>query len=221
MRTLTIAEAKSYYDHFGAKQDIQSFYEAPALQALVENSHFDKATSVFEFGCGTGHFAHKLLTKYLPPIAHYRGIDISTTMIQLASSCLAPFSQRATVSLASEEIAIPVAGNSIDRFVSSYVLDLLAPESVAKVLNEAHRSLQPDCLLCLVSLTKGISPISHFTMSVWQSLFSINPAWVGGCRPTELTDHLSPDLWNVRYKNVIVAWGIPSEVVVASPIKTG
>ena len=221
MRTLTIEEAKSYYDHFGAKQDSQSFYEAPALQALVENSRFDQATSVFEFGCGTGHFAHELLTKHLPPTANYHGIDVSTTMIKLASSILAPFSQRATVSLASEQIVIPAEANSVDRFVSSYVLDLLLPESIARVLNEAHRALQSDGLLCLVSLTKGISPISHFMMSVWQSLFSMNPAWVGGCRPTELTDHLSVDQWNVRHQEVIVAWGIPSEVVVASPIKTG
>jgi len=221
MRTLTREEAKSYYDHFGAKQDSQSFYEAPALQALVENSHFDKATSVFEFGCGTGHFAHELLTKYLSPAAHYHGIDVSTTMIKLASSILAPFSQRATVTLASEEIAVPAENNSTDRFVSSYVLDLLPSEAVAKVLNEAHRVLQPDGLLCLVSLTQGITFVSRFTMSVWQGLFSMNPAWVGGCRPTELMDHLSTNQWNVRYKNVVVAWGIPSEVVVASPIKTG
>ena len=221
MRMLTREEAKSYYDHFGAKQDSQSFYEAPALQALVENSHFDQATSIFEFGCGTGHFAQELLAKHLPATAHYRGIDISTTMIQLASSILAPFSQRATVSLASEENAIPVEDNSIDRFVTSYVLDLLTPESVARILNEAHRVLQPDGLLCLVSLTKGVSPISHFTMSIWQSLFSMNPAWVGGCRPTELMDHLSANQWNVHHQEVIVAWGIPSEVVIASPIKTG
>ena len=221
MRTLTRAEAKSYYDNFGTKQDSQSFYEAPALQALVKHSHFDQAASVFEFGCGTGHFANELLTKHLLATANYHGIDISTTMIQLASSCLAPYSQRAKVSLASEEIAIPVENNSIDRFVSSYVLDLLTPESVAKVLNEAHRALQPDGLLCLVSLTQGVSPVSHFTMSVWQQLFSMNPAWVGGCHPTELMDHLSVKQWNVHHQEVVVAWGIPSEVVVVSPIQTG
>ena len=221
MRTLTIEEARSYYNHFGIKQDSQSFYEASALQALVENSHFDQATSVFEFGCGTGHFALELLTKHLPPTAQYSGIDISTTMIQISSSRLAPFSQRATVVLAPEGAILPAKDNSVDRFVASYVLDLLSIESAAKVLDEAYRTLSPKGLLCLASLTKGISPISRFTMRVWQGLFSMNPAWVGGCRPTELTDFLQADMWNVHYKKVLVAWGIPSEVVVASPIKTG
>jgi len=221
MRTLTIEEARSYYDHFGIKQDSQSFYEAPALQALVENSQFDQATSIFEFGCGTGHFALELLTKHLPPTAKYRGIDISATMIQIASSRLAPHSQQATVALATEGNALPANDNSVDRFVSSYVLDLLSNESAVKVINEAYRTLSPKGLLCLASLAKGVSPISHFTMSVWQRLFSMNPAWVGGCRPTELTDYLQADMWKVHYKKVILAWGIPSEVVVASPIKTG
>jgi len=221
MRTLTSEEAKTYYDHFGIKQDSQSFYEAPALQALVKNSHFARANSVFEFGCGTGHFALELLTKHLPPTAKYKGTDISNTMIQIASSRLVPHSQRATVTLASEGSALPAEDNSIDRFVSNYVLDLLSNESAAKVLDDAYRTLSSNGLLCLASLTKGVSPISRFTMSVWQSLFSVNPAWVGGCRPTELTDYLQSDKWNVRYKEVVVAWGIPSEVVAASPIKTG
>jgi ubiquinone/menaquinone biosynthesis C-methylase UbiE len=221
MRTLTPAEAKSYYDHFGAKQDSQSFYEAPAHQALVANSHFEQAASVFEFGCGTGAFALELLTKYLPSTAQYLGIDISTTMIQLAASLLKPFSQRATVTLISEGNDLHLSNNSIDRFVSSYVLDLLPQESVAKVLDGAHLALRPNGLLCLASLTKGITPISRFTMGVWQRIFTMNPSWVGGCRPTELMDHLRTDRWQVHFKTVIVAWGIPSEVVVASPIKAG
>ena len=221
MRTLTLEEAKSYYDRFGAKQDSQSFYEAPALQNLVANSHFDQAASVFEFGCGTGAFALELLTKHLPSTVQYRGVDISATMIQLALSRLASFSERASVTLASEGITILMGNDSVDRFVSNYVLDLLPKESVSKVLDEAHRVLRPNGLLCLVSLTKGVTAASHLTMCVWRRLFSINPSWVGGCRPTELMDYLNLSQWQVHHRTVVVAWGIPSEVVVASPIKIG
>lgn len=221
MRTLTPEEAKSYYDHFGIKQDSQSFYEAPALQSLVVNSHFEQATSVFEFGCGTGAFALELFTHHLTPAAQYHGIDISTTMIQLASARLSDFSKRATVELASEGITAPVGDNSADRFVSNYVLDLLAPESVVKVLDEARRILQPNGLLCLVSLTKGVTFTSRLTMGIWQQLFSTNPSWVGGCRPTELMDYLPSDQWQIHHRAIIIAWGIPSEVIVAAPLKTG
>lgn len=221
MRTLTLEEAKSYYDRFGAKQDNQSFYEAPALQALVANGRFDKATSVFEFGCGTGRFARELLTEHLPSTAQYRGVDISATMIQLASARLASFSSHATATLVSDGVVIPADNNSIDRFVSSYVLDLLPKDSVEKILNEAHRALQPNGLLCLAGLTKGVTPISRLTMRVWEWLFSRNPSIVGGCRPTQLMEHIPADKWQVQYRTVVVAWGIPSEIVVATPIKTG
>lgn len=221
MRTLTLEEAKSYYDRFGAKQDNQSFYEAPALRALVANGRFDKATSVFEFGCGTGRFARELLTDHLPSTAQYRGVDISATMIQLASARLASFSSRATATLVSDGVVIPVDNNSIDRFVSSYVLDLLPNDSVEKIFNEAHRALQPNGLLCLAGLTKGVTPISRLTMGVWEWLFSRNPSIVGGCRPTQLMEYILADKWQVQYRTVVVAWGIPSEIVVATPVKTG
>ena len=127
MRTLTLEEAKAYYDGFGAKQDSQSFYEGPAVKVMTDNSHFDRAASIFEFGCGTGRFAQELLTKHLSPDAKYRGIDISITMVQLATERLKSFGSRAMVTQTSDETAISLDDNSIDRFVSTYVFDLLPP----------------------------------------------------------------------------------------------
>ena len=219
MRTLTLEEAKAYYDGFGAKQDSQSFYEGPAVKVMTDNSHFDQAASIFEFGCGTGRFAQELLTEHLSPDAKYYGVDISTTMIQLATERLKSFEPRATVTLTSDEAAIPLENNSIDRFVSTYVFDLLPQASAQKVLSQAHRALQTDGLLCLVSITPGTTPISRFVMSTWQWIFSQKPSIVGGCRPTQLTELLPAAQWQIRFQTVVVAWGIASEVVIAAPIK--
>jgi ubiquinone/menaquinone biosynthesis C-methylase UbiE len=219
MQTLTLEEAKAYYDGFGAKQDSQSFYEGPAVKVMTDNSHFDQASSVFEFGCGTGHFAQELINEYLPPDAIYSGTDISSTMIQLATERLKSFGPRAMVTLASTDVDIPVGDNSIDRFVSTYVFDLLPHASMKKVLDEAHRTLRTDGLLCLVSITSGTTPISRFVMGTWQWIFSQKPSIVGGCRPTQLTKLLSTDQWKIRFQTVVVAWGIASEVMIAAPIK--
>lgn len=219
MRVLTLEEAKAYYDGFGAKQDSQSFYEGPAIKVLIDNSHFDQATSVFEFGYGTGRFAQELFSEHLSPTAKYQGVDISTTMVQLATERLKPFEPRATVTQTSTETVIPIEENSLDRFVSTYVFDLLSQNSAQKVLNQAHRSLQTDGLLCLVSITPGTTPMSHFVMNTWQWIFSQKPSIVGGCRPTQLTKLLPADQWQIRFQTVEVAWGIASEVVIAAPIK--
>jgi ubiquinone/menaquinone biosynthesis C-methylase UbiE len=219
MRTLTLEEAKAYYDGFGAKQDSQSFYEGPAIKVLIGNSHFDQAGSVFEFGCGTGHFAQELFTEHLSPDAKYRSIDISTTMIQLATERLKPFEPRAMITQTFDETAISLDDNSIDRFVSTYVFDLLPQASAQKVLAQAHRALQVDSLLCLVSIAPGTTPISRFVMGTWQWIFSQKPSLVGGCRPTQLAELLPTAQWQIQFQAVLVAWGIASEVMIAAPIK--
>jgi ubiquinone/menaquinone biosynthesis C-methylase UbiE len=82
-RTLTTAQAKAFYDRFGARQDAQSFYEDRAIDVLVVHGVFSTATSVFEFGCGTGRFAKRLLAQALPPEARYMGVDVSSAMVCL------------------------------------------------------------------------------------------------------------------------------------------
>ena len=219
MRTLSLEEARAYYDSFGAKQDSQTFYEGPAIKKLIAKGNFDRASSVFEFGCGTGRFARELLSEHLPPDAIYCGTDISSTMIQLATEHLKSFGPHAMVTQTSTKIDVPLGDDSIDRFVSTYVLDLLPQAAAKKVLGEAHRALQADGLLCLASITQGTTLISRFVMGTWQWIFSQNPSIVGGCRPTQLTSLLPAAQWQIRYRTVVVAWGIASEVVIAAPTK--
>jgi ubiquinone/menaquinone biosynthesis C-methylase UbiE len=219
LATLSTEQARSFYDRFGAKQDRQTFYEAPALGALVANSELQDAESVFEFGCGTGRLALELLQHHLPATASYVGIDISKTMIGIASGRLAPFRARASAALASGG-PLPPPDASVDRFVSTYVLDLLPETLVQEVLLEARRVLRPGGLLCLAGITDGPTIPSRVVMGVWRRLFAMNPAWVGGCRPTVLTDHVSPTRWQTRFHDVVVAWGVASEVLIASPTVT-
>ena len=218
MPTLTTGEAKAFYDKFGVKQDGQAFYERSALEQLVVHSSFGSAREVFEFGCGTGRFALELLRHHLPATGVYRGIDISTTMVELASGRLAPLGKRASVTLSPGGGALPLEDHSVDRVISTYVLDLLPSQSTRQFLAEARRVLRPDGLLCLVGITHGTTLPSRVVMGVWQWLFARKPSWVGGCRPTLLARDLPPSEWKVRFRAVVVAWAIASEVVVASPV---
>ncbi len=217
MRTLTPDEARTFYDRFGTKQDRQAFYEAAALEALVANSDFGTARSVLEFGCGTGRFAREILERRLPPTARYLGVDLSSTMVRLASERLSPFADRASVLPASGDPVLPATDGSIDRFVSTYVLDLLPEAGVRRVLGEARRVLRPGGLLCLAGIAPGTTPLSRFVMGTWRRIFDVNPAWVGGCRPTRLTEYVLPEQWDIRFRSVVVAWGVASEVLVAAP----
>lgn len=217
MHTLTPEKARSYYDKFGAKQDSQVFYERRALETLTELADFQNARCVFEFGCGTGRFALDLLHRHLPSTARYAGADISSTMVQLATQRLAPFASRASVALVNGTPALPLKDSSVDRFVSTYVFDLLPALVQRQCLAEAARVLRPDGLLCLCGITPGITASSRLVMGVWQWLFARNARLVGGCRPARAAEYLSADAWQTRYRTVVTAWGVASEVVIATP----
>jgi len=216
-RVLRVDEAQAYYDRFGAKQDTQGFYEDPPLADLMAHADFEHAQSVFEFGCGTGKLAARLLADHLPGSATYTGCDVSPIMVGLAADRLAPYADRARVTRSDGAVRIPAADRSVDRVVSNYVLDLLSEDETRLFFAEAHRALAPRGMLCLVSLTGGVNVPSRIVASVWGAVFRARPSLLGGCRPIRLAPHLAPDRWTLEYRRVLTPFGVPSEVVVARP----
>lgn len=217
MRTLTHQEAKAFYDNFGRKQDRQGFYEEPALRVLVAHASLREAQSVAEFGCGTGRLALELIKNQLPQSARYVGTDISSTMVEIAADRLAAFGSRASVVQTQGTPRLPAKDASMDRVLSTYVFDLLSDAERTEFLAEAHRVLRPGGMLCLCGITNGTTPLSKAVMSIWNWLYEQSPRLLGGCRPTRAVDQLPDSAWETRYHQVVVAWGIASEVVIASP----
>lgn len=210
--TLTPSEARAFYDRFGKKQDTQGFYENPALDDLIDHAGFHDAQNVFEFGCGTGEFASRLLRDHFSSSARFLGCDVSQTMVNLATQQLSPYAERATVVRSDGSICFPLADQSVDHVISNYVLDLLSEEDILLVFSEAHRVLTSGGKLCLVSLTKGITFLSRIVTFIWMALFSIRPALVGGCRPVLLESYLDQERWQLEYQKTVTSFGVPSEV---------
>jgi len=221
MQTLSHEEAKAFYDRFGAKQDSQSFYEDPALADLVAHADFERARSVFEFGCGTGRLADRLLSDHLPPDCRYRAVDISSTMVRLAGERLACWGDRAHVERTSGAMSVPAPDASADRFVATYVFDLLSESDIRLLLAEAGRVLKPHGLLCTVGLTRGVSPSGRLASLLWRALFRLSPKLVGGCRPVVVQVLLDGSVWSLRYRTVVQSFGISSEVLVTERAAPG
>jgi cyclopropane fatty-acyl-phospholipid synthase-like methyltransferase len=215
-RLLTHQQATAFYDRLGAKQDWQAFYEGAAIRALIAQAAFETAQAVFEFGCGTGAFAEQVLAHHLPREATYLAVDSSATMVRLAQSRLERFGARVTVRQTDGSLQFAEEPGAFDRFVSTYVLDLLCASDIAQLLTEAHRLLVIEGRLCLVSLTHGSTPTSRLVTWAWTRLHVRSPWLVGGCRPLELRDGLREAGFHQDYAQVLTRFGIPSEVVVAS-----
>jgi SAM-dependent methyltransferase len=215
-RPLTPEEAGQVYDRIGRFQDWQRFYEGPAVKSLIAHADFEHAHSVFELGCGTGAMAAALLQRHVPADAAYVGVDVSATMVEIASGRLARFGNRATVRTVDGRPPFAEESHRFDRFLALYVFDLLDDALVSALMDEARRLLAPNGRLCLVSLTHGTSTTSRAVCGLWNLVWERAPKSVGGCRPVDLLP--MRDRWRIEYSTTSVAWAVPSQVVVASPM---
>lgn len=213
---LSSAQAKRSYDRLGSRQDWQGVLENPGFDELIAHAAFDSAQSIFEFGCGTGRLAARLLQHDLPANARYVGVDISSTMYSLADKRLKLWSERALVHQSAGSPCISQPDFSFDRLVSTYVFDLLSPDFIDQLLFEFHRLLVPGGKLCLVSMTLGTSPVSRSICWCWQRVWRHRPGIVGGCHPIELSEYSRRELWEPDYQARITTWGISSEVLLAT-----
>ena len=216
MPVLTAEQARRVYDRIGRAQDWQRVYEDAATADLVAHAGFDTADAVVELGCGTGRFAVELLARHLRAEATYAAVELSPRMVALASDRLWRWRVRATVSLVDGHATIPARDYAADRFVANYVFDLLGPEETRSKLAEARRVLAPGGLLCVAGLTNGEHGVARNVSRAWRGIWARWPALVGGCRPVRLVDALDPAAWEINHHRVVVAWGIPSEVVIAA-----
>jgi hypothetical protein len=94
------------------------------------------------------------------------------------------------------------------------VLDILSFNEIHDVIREAKRVLKRDGLLCLTGLTNGKGWFSKLWTAFWNIRFTLNPKWVGGCRPIQVHGFLNAD-WEIEHYHVAAVKGISSEVIVA------
>jgi SAM-dependent methyltransferase len=217
-RTLSHEEARRFYDRFGARQDAQAFYERPALERLIAELRLPEAKALVEFGCGTGRLAEELLEGPLPTACRYLGLDLSATMVELARARVARFGARATIRQTNGQPQLDAADGAFDRFLSTYVLDLLSEREIQLLIEEARRVLAPGGLLGIAGLTRGERGLPRVISGLWARIHRLRPALVGGCRPIALDAHLPARAWRILHRSVVSPVAIPSEVVVAERI---
>lgn len=153
----------------------------------------------------------------MPEDSTYVGFDVSGTMVARARSRLAGFGRRVRVVQTDGYPAIPLASASADRFLATYVLDLLSNEDARMVVSEAQRVLANDGKLCLASLTAGRTTLARAVQSAWEFAYRIRPQIVGGCRPVQLTC-LVDSGWQIAHREVVCRAGLCTEALNAERV---
>jgi ubiquinone/menaquinone biosynthesis C-methylase UbiE len=212
---LTLNQARSVYDRIGRVQDWQAFYEDATINRLVAEAAFTGDQTIFEFGCGTGRLAARLLAE-LPSSVNYLGVDISPVMINLATSRLAAWTEQAKVVLVDGSLPLPADDGFADRVLSTFVFDLLDEAYARTVVGDLRRILAPNGRLCLASLTYGERLLERAVSRGWTGLWRIAPQLVGGCRPISMSVLLAHG-WKVEHHSRVHRWGLVMDVVIAAP----
>ena len=212
---LTVQQARSAYNRIGRVQDWQAFYEDVATDRLVANAALAGNQTIFEFGCGTGRLAERLLGT-LPSSVDYVGVDISPVMIDITTSRLAAWGDRAKAVLVDGSLPLPADDGFADRVLSSFVFDLLDEDYARAVLDDLRRMLTDDGRLCLASLSHGGRLLERAVSRAWTGLWGLAPQLLGGCRPIDVSALLDRD-WQIQHHSRVHQWGLVTDVVIATP----
>jgi ubiquinone/menaquinone biosynthesis C-methylase UbiE len=80
------------------------------------------------------------------------------------------------------------------------------------VLAEFHRVLKPGGRLVLVNMTFG----EKLGSGIYQRLYRLSPALMGGCRGVRMSDLLQRNGFSVHLREYVQQLLFPSEVILAS-----
>lgn len=183
--------------------------ESKARKRALELANIQDGESVLEVAVGTGLAFHEIV-KSNQSGKNY-GIDLTESMLEKAR-------QKINQTNADYQLAVGDAYDldfkdaQFDLVVNNYMFDLLPETDFSKVLAQFKRVLKPGGRLILVNMTRG----EHFYQRLYETLYQINPSWMGGCRGVLLTGELQKAGFKNISREMFSQLGFPSEVIKAT-----
>jgi hypothetical protein len=206
------AKVVQFYDIIGAvlmNDWYHYLFEERAMDMMIAECGFASGQWVVEVGPGSGFLADRILRKITsaqreeggegPSVFSYVGVDMSQTMHDKSNARLTPYIRDGVARLhlvndTFDFLASDLADGSVDRFIFTYVLDLLPPDVIrgfAHILPaKMSTSIHSPAKVCIVNLTYGFDSLSRLVTNVWQMLYyMLGGGLVGGCRPIHILDY--------------------------------
>ena len=198
-RYLTAAQTRRVYDRIGRIQDLQAVYEYRATTRCSRTPTSPMPTP--SASSATAPAPSPSASSRLPPkpTPATRVSTSARTCTNSRSGASPAYADHVELRLGNALPRLPYPDASFDRFLATYVLDLLAPGDITRTLAGSPprpRPRRPALPRQPHHRHNPPLPAPHPRLAVPRSL---KQALVGGCRPIIISDHLDQTAWTLRH----------------------
>jgi ubiquinone/menaquinone biosynthesis C-methylase UbiE len=186
-----------------------SLTETKARQRSLALAQIQDGMSILEVAIGTGLTFQEILKSN--PSGQNIGVDLTPAMLDKAKARIVKLGMNNYQIAVGDAYDLKFANAQFDLLVNNYMFDLLPEKDFVAVLKEFKRVLKPGGMLVLVNMTKG----EHFYERFWETVYRINPRWLGGCRGVLLSGALKEAGFTNITREAISQFGFPSEIISA------
>jgi ubiquinone/menaquinone biosynthesis C-methylase UbiE len=181
--------------------------ETKARQRCLELAQVRDGEAVLEVAVGTGLTFAEILKRN--PSGRNEGIDLTPAMLERAEQKAAQTGLRNYQLRVGDAYRLEFPDNTFDLVVNNFMFDLLPERDFPVVLAEFKRVLRPGGRLVLVNMAQG----EHWYNGVWETIYQINPAWIGGCRGVALLNDVRTLGFQNTQRESLSQMTFPAEIV--------
>lgn len=181
--------------------------ESKAQRRCIELANIQNGEAVLEVAVGTGLTFQRILQKN--PSGINEGVDLTEAMLAKAR-------QKATLANTTNyHLGVGDAYNldfpdaHFDLLINNYMFDLLPESDFQRVIGEFKRVLKPGGRLVLVNMARN----GRWYNKVWDTIYRIQPAWLGGCRGVSMLDYVQAAGFQQISHEFISQMTFPSEII--------
>ncbi len=181
--------------------------ESRARDRCLELAGIRDGEAVLEVAVGTGLAFERILRAN--PSGRNEGIDLTDAMLERARRRAAATGTAHYRLRLGDARALDFGEAEFDVLINNYMFDLLPEADFATVLREFRRVLRAGGRLVVVNMTRG----RRWYHGVWERLYRINPAWLGGCRGVEVAPAMAASGFARIRREALSQMTFPSEIV--------
>lgn len=181
--------------------------ESKAQDRCLELANIQDGEAVLEVAVGTGLSFQRILQQN--PSGINEGIDLSPAMLAKAKEKAVQTGVTNYNLQIGDAAQLDYPDASFDLLINNYMFDLLPQSDFQPILQAFYRVLKPGGRLVLLNMARG----EHWYNQIWETIYRVQPSWLGGCRGVHLTDDVQAVGFHQIHHEFVSQMTFPSEVI--------